>query len=196
MRICFVRHGQTDWNLQKRMQGREDVPLNATGLRQAEQLGRVIVAHKWAAIVTSPLSRAYDTAVVLGKHCGLADISKDEGLIERDFGNVAGTTCDEKYRGTFNFDMPGIEPYKLLEERAYSTLIRISKRFRGSDVIVVSHGDTISALIYKLSDGRINADMVCLKNACMNLVSGDDRGFKIVFFNKTCDDANEIFPLY
>ena len=60
--ICLVRHGETDWNLHRRYQGWEDIPLNETGRGQAQVVALAIAGEEWDAIVASPLSRAYATA--------------------------------------------------------------------------------------------------------------------------------------
>ena len=90
--LCLVRHGQTDWNFQEIIQGREDIPLNALGHRQAEESAAFLSQESWDVIVASPLSRAVDTARYIAEACGIdaAHIIQDERFIEREFGAASG----------------------------------------------------------------------------------------------------------
>ena len=89
-----LRHGQTDWNLQMRLQGSTDIPLNATGREQARRAAGILAAQGLTHILTSPLSRAYETAQIAGVACGL-EPEVDARLIERNFGLFEGMTIDE-----------------------------------------------------------------------------------------------------
>ncbi|MGZ3298047.1 MAG: histidine phosphatase family protein [Asticcacaulis sp.] len=92
-----LRHGQTDWNLQARLQGSTDIPLNDTGREQARQAAERLHGLGITRIVSSPLSRALETARIVGERLGLApDI--DGRLIERNFGLFEGLTLDEVRR--------------------------------------------------------------------------------------------------
>ncbi|MGZ3305814.1 MAG: histidine phosphatase family protein [Asticcacaulis sp.] len=92
-----LRHGQTDWNLQARLQGSTDIPLNDTGREQARQAAELLHGLGITRIVSSPLSRALETARIVGERLGLApDI--DGRLIERNFGLFEGLTLDEVRR--------------------------------------------------------------------------------------------------
>lgn len=89
-----LRHGQTDWNLEARLQGSTDIPLNDTGRDQARHAGEILKSHGLTKIVASPLSRALETARIVGEATGLTpDI--DARLIERNFGLFEGMTIDE-----------------------------------------------------------------------------------------------------
>ena len=92
-----LRHGQTDWNLQARLQGSTDIPLNDTGREQARHAGGVLKAHGLTQIVASPLSRALETARIVGEALGL-EPSVDARLIERNFGLFEGMTIDEVHQ--------------------------------------------------------------------------------------------------
>lgn len=99
--VCLVRHGQTDWNLIKRLQGRENVPLNENGHDQARLVSTVIKNTKkmgvtYAAVCTSPLSRAVATAEYIATSIGLGEPTVVDRLIERDYGELSGLTLDER----------------------------------------------------------------------------------------------------
>src|SRR5580704_12785258 len=134
-KLYFVRHGETDWNAERRLQGRLDVPLNALGRKQAarcgELLGRLFAAGGTApqqfAFTASPLSRARETMEILRAALGLApdDYAIDSRLAELSFGSWEGLTYKEvraldrsvlatRERDKWNFQPPGGESYAQL----------------------------------------------------------------------------------
>jgi len=92
-----LRHGQTDWNVELRLQGSTDIPLNDTGRIQAARAAEVLAAEGITRIIASPLSRALETARIVGRHIGL-EPETDARLIERNFGLFEGMTIDEVRR--------------------------------------------------------------------------------------------------
>ena len=87
--LYFIRHGQTDWNLQKKIQGITDIPLNETGIREAQSAATEMAKKKWDRMISSPLSRARQTAEILNKDIGFP-IETDERLCEFDLGDLEG----------------------------------------------------------------------------------------------------------
>jgi len=94
MRLILVRHGQTEWNRLRRIQGISDQGLNETGLRQAEALAEALSDKNVAAIYTSPLKRARETALAIGRHHAAEEVTLP-GLREMDAGEVDGLTYQE-----------------------------------------------------------------------------------------------------
>ncbi len=92
--IYLARHGETDWNLEHRMQGRVDIPMNAVGEEQAGRLADSLAGIKIAAIVSSPLRRAARTAEIVGGKLGLP-VAYNPNLIERSFGEAEGLLREE-----------------------------------------------------------------------------------------------------
>ena len=90
----FLRHGETDWNARNLSQGNVDVPLNEVGLAQARTAAEVLRTRGIRSVVTSPLSRAYDTAVIVGEHIGVPLEVEDE-LREVAFGVQEGQPMAE-----------------------------------------------------------------------------------------------------
>ena len=84
-RICLIRHGQTTWNKERKIQGLEDIPLNETGYRQAKDCGEALLKAGWSGckIVSSPLTRALETAKCIGEVLGIPEIGIAENLKER-----------------------------------------------------------------------------------------------------------------
>ena len=118
--ICFLRHGQTDWNLQFKMQGREEVPLNQSGIAQAVDCAKGLKKAKdecgieFTKIVSSPLSRAVDTAKIIKEETGCEILEIDERVIERDFGELSGLVYEEYSKATFN-NVPEIKTVETVE---------------------------------------------------------------------------------
>ena len=85
MRFALIRHGQTDWNAQRRLQGRTDIPLNDTGRAQAEAAATRIDRAEWDLVVSSSLGRARETAAILATRLDLPVAGAYDVLVEQDF---------------------------------------------------------------------------------------------------------------
>ena len=144
--VCFIRHGQTDWNLQARMQGREEVPLNETGIAQARECAKGFkdaldrAGVSWTKIISSPLSRASDTAKIIKDAVGCEYFGIDERIIERDFGEMSGLVYEEYSRATFN-NVPEIKTVETIESlmERLNAFIKDNVKM-GERVLVVTHG--------------------------------------------------------
>ena len=94
--ICLVRHGETDWNLAGRMQGRDNIPMNETGRAQGRACAEAFAEAKracgacWDKVYASTLDRAVETGTFISRALGLAAPEKVEALLERDFGKYSG----------------------------------------------------------------------------------------------------------
>lgn len=93
--VCLVRHGETDWNLQQKCQGKTDIPLNTTGERQARETGEYVKDFSWDIIVTSPLKRAKRTAEIINEYLHLPIVEMDD-FKERDYGDAEGMPLEER----------------------------------------------------------------------------------------------------
>ena len=147
-RIYLVRHGETDWNLQRRIQGSTDVPLNDTGRAQARRAGELLATREWDAVVASPLSRAFETASIIATEVGLPDPTTDPRLVERSYGDAEGleiSEVDRIYPGDTH--VPGREGRQDVAARALDVLIEIGEANPNKAVIVVSHGGLIRSVL-------------------------------------------------
>jgi uncharacterized phosphatase len=173
--IGLLRHGQTNWNIDFRLQGVTDIPLNETGIEQARTAGQVIAksAHEgnsWDLILSSPLSRARDTAVMVSEALGVSGISIEELLLERSFGEAEGLSHEEwkaKYDDTNH--VPGGETLEQLEARAWILLQRLLDQHEGKRVLTVSHGALIRTLLRLVSKGEFPREGERLGNACLSI---------------------------
>ena len=88
--LYLVRHGETDWNRDRRIQGSTDIPLNETGRLQARRTGTLLARRSWDAIITSPLSRAAETAAIIADELGLPAPQIVDAIVERAYGEAEG----------------------------------------------------------------------------------------------------------
>jgi len=146
--IYLVRHGETDWNLQKRIQGSTDIPLNDTGRAQAAATGRLLASREWDAIITSPLSRAAETAGIIAEAVGLPTPEVLDTIVERHYGEAEGLDHDE-IEAMFpdNAEVPGRETREAVAARVIPAIVQLAERHPGQSIIVVSHGGVIRAVL-------------------------------------------------
>ena len=154
--ILLIRHGETLWNQQGRMQGQSDSPLTALGLQQAHQLARRLKEASFTALYSSDLGRAHQTARCVADETG-HEIVADQGLRERDFGIFEGLTNNEikerhpEQYALFasrdpHFAMPGGESAARFRDRCVGCLEKIAGRHAGETLVVVTHGLVLDAL--------------------------------------------------
>lgn len=178
--LGILRHGQTDWNIDFRLQGVTDIPLNETGIAQARDAAAVIDPADWDLILTSPLSRARDTAQIVAEVNGLGDARVETLLLERSFGEAEGLGHEEwkaKYADT-NV-VPGGESLSELETRANQLLDKLAIEHAGKRVLAVSHGALIRKLLRIVSAGEFPRDGERLGNASMSIFIHDGTGWFI-----------------
>lgn len=162
--VYFVRHGVTEWNRQRRFQGQLDIPLSAEGLKQAALVANWLANQQrnFAAIYSSDLLRARQTAEKIGKQLGLEPILSKE-LREINVGDWQGLSYDEVnerypgqieewYRTIDRFTLPGGESVPLVQRRTFALFRSLLERHAGQAIIVVSHGMALSALIAAIHD--------------------------------------------
>lgn len=162
--LCLVRHGETDWNLTRRYQGWADIPLNDTGLAQAGRVAEVIAGEEWDAIVSSPLSRAMQTAQAIAAAAGLDAIVEEADLRERGYGHAEGLTLAERQAKWAGEEWPGLEVYAVMAQRAMAALDRVVERFPGQRVLAVCHGGLINAVLAHISGGEHGSGITIIHN--------------------------------
>jgi 2,3-bisphosphoglycerate-dependent phosphoglycerate mutase len=162
-RLWLVRHGQTDWNAAGRIQGHTPTELNQAGRGQSLALGKLLAKHSFAAIWSSDLPRAVQTAALIAEGAGWSlPVQTTEALRERSFGKFEGATSAEIHaaRTALGLEqtgdladwtgMPGIETNETLWGRVEGSLRELSTGYAGKDVLVVTHGGVISWAVYKI----------------------------------------------
>ena len=157
-RILAIRHGETAWNVDTRLQGHLDIPLNETGLSQAQHLARALAeSEDMDAVYASDLSRALTTAQAIAQVVGQT-VTTHVGLRERHFGAFQGRTYHEIEtelpdhawhwrKRTPDWTPPGGgESLVALRERVVSTVNDIAARHSGQNIVLVAHGGVLDIL--------------------------------------------------
>lgn len=170
MKIYLIRHGQTDWNLEGRFQGREDIMLNGTGILQAQECGRALAGEDFKAIITSPLARAKKTAEIIAGIIQVKQLIADEGITERDFKSVSGMTKAEREAYYTSGGIDDKEPWEALCSRMMESIIKYAKQYYNNNIIMISHGASINSVLSVLSNGETGTGKLLLKNTCINII--------------------------
>ena len=159
-RLWLVRHGQTDWNLEKRYQGHTDFPLNATGLKQAELAAQMLGGRRYAALYSSDLQRARITAEIIGAQIGL-EVIVDQRLREVNLGAWEGMLVGDiqarypdeweaRQRDRLHVRPPGGESVLDVATRIWPAVDDLAARHPGDDIIVVSHGLALATVLCRV----------------------------------------------
>lgn len=154
----FARHGETDWNIERRTQGSSDTSLNEKGRMQAQRVGLSLKERGIDLILSSPQKRAKETAEIIAAELGGVEIVTDAALRERNYGILEGLTLAEaEARGMFTFreqsltgsgfTPEGGETVETLEARVREALLRHKKDHAHRNIAIVSHGGTLRTLI-------------------------------------------------
>ena len=153
--IVLARHGETDWNRDGRFQGQADPPLNEHGREQARQLAERLSVQRFAALYSSPLRRARETADIVAGRLGLAVVPVDD-LQEIDVGSWSGFTRHEVQSRfpaayarwlAFTAGWDGGETYDELKRRVVAAVLGVARRHPDERILIVTHGGPIRALL-------------------------------------------------
>ena len=208
-RIVAVRHGETAWNVELRMQGQLDVPLNDTGRWQAARLAEALADEPFDAIYASDLARAFETAQIVAHAQGRAVIA-DAHLRERCFGVFQGLTFDEvaarwpdgarRWRQREpDYAPEGAESLEAFAARAVAAVDRLAAAHPGQSIAVVTHGGVLDSLYRAAARVALQpARSWALGNASINRLLHTAQGFALVGWNDTAhlerpplDEADE-----
>jgi probable phosphoglycerate mutase len=151
--IVLVRHGETDWNRERRFQGHADTPLNDAGRAQAADLADSLTSERLVAVYTSPLQRAYETAALIAVRLGL-DVRPLDALREIHVGLWEGLTIDEVKEGYpesasagCHSGWPGGETYDELSARVLPALVGLAHEHANERILVVTHAGPVRAAL-------------------------------------------------
>lgn len=190
-RIIAIRHGETEWNLDFRIQGHLDIALNERGRWQAERVADALRDEPISAIYSSDLQRAFDTARALGRAVGLTPIP-DPGLRERGFGRFEGRTFAEVEQASPetalrwrkrdpDFAPEGGENLLTFRLRLLAVCERLARAHPGEQIVLVAHGGVMD-ILYRAATGQ---DLQAarsweLRNAAINRLLWNGRGYTLV----------------
>jgi probable phosphoglycerate mutase len=147
--ILLARHGETDWNVERRVQGHSDTPLNETGRAQARALADALAREPIEAVYSSDLLRAHETARIVAEGRGL-EVTAIRDLRERHFGTWEGLTDDEifaRYPEASTGSWGDGETREEMATRIFEALQRIAETHPDGHVLVVSHGGPLRAVL-------------------------------------------------
>lgn len=195
--IYLTRHGETEWNIEKRLQGRGDSPLTKDGIQRAKELRDRIKNIDIDVIYSSPIKRALNTANILRGNKNI-DIVTDDRLMEMCFGDYEGKKIDIIQKENPNWDIklimqgnveicaPNGENLKEVRERISKLMNKIIAENIGKSILIVTHGITLKALMYYFKDEDVNSEV--MGQATLTKINIDEKNnFYIEFKN---DDSH------
>ncbi|MCK5654126.1 MAG: histidine phosphatase family protein [Dehalococcoidia bacterium] len=196
-RIILVRHGQTEWNRQERFRGWVDIDLDATGLRQAEAAAERVARWDVAAIYSSPLRRAMDTAQIIANRLSLPVVPL-EGINDMNFGIWQGLSIGEvkeSYPELFDLwryspqrlEIPQGESLEDVRKRVVATIDDLTARHEGSTVAMVTHRVVCKVLLCHLL-GLDNSHFwqIAQDTTAINLFEITEGKATVTLLNDTC----------
>jgi probable phosphoglycerate mutase len=195
-RILAIRHGETSWNVDTRIQGHLNIPLNDTGHWQADRLGQALAGEDIAAIYASDLSRAHETAQYVGRATGVS-VVPELGLRERGFGAFEGRTFAEielalpdqaeRWRKRDPAFAPtGGESLLQVRERVLAAVNRLAQRHPGELIVMVAHGGVMDVLYRAATRLDLQATRTwLLGNTAVNRLLWTSEGLSLVGWSDT-----------
>ena len=195
-RLFALRHGETAWNVDTRIQGQLDVPLNETGRWQAERLAQALADEQLVAVYASDLMRAHETALAVGRVAGVPVLS-ERGLRERGFGRFEGHTfaeIEQRWpeeslrwrRRDPDFGPGGGETLRAFYARCVGAASRIAAAHPGQTIALVAHGGVMDCLYRAALRIGLEAPRTWqLGNASINRLLFTEAGFAMVGWSDT-----------
>lgn len=198
--ILLIRHGETDWNAVRRLQGQLDIPLNEEGLRQAAALGAALSGEPLDAIYSSDLSRAVATATPLAEAHGMA-VRMDVGLRERCYGAFEGLLYGEigarypdawrafrarEVDARFPEGERSAETLREFSTRCVDVVTRIASRHMGQRIAMVAHGGVLECVYRVAKDiGLLAPRDFEIRNASINRLRWDGENLTVLQWSDT-----------
>lgn len=185
--LYLVRHGETAWNRQRRIQGLTDIPLNDTGREQARTTGMLLTRRPITRIVASPLSRARETAEIIAAQLGLREPELREAFVERNYGEAEGLDFHEiDVRYPPGVEVPGRESREDVAARVIPALQSLAVEYPGEAIAVVSHGGAIRAALMTAEPRR---GFGPITNGSVHSFHVADADLRLVAFNDPIEVA-------
>jgi uncharacterized phosphatase len=193
--LFLVRHGETDWNLQHRIQGLTDIPLNETGREQARATGELLASRQWDGVYSSPLLRAFETASIVATATGQDTPQTIEALVERNYGDAEGLNFGEiERRYPDRSTVPGQEDRDAVVARVVPALEELAEAHPGESLIVVSHGGAIRAVLTAVDPASSHG---MITNGSVHSFRFDGDGLRLIAFDdpiesESLDEQNAV----
>ena len=200
MRLFLVRHGETEWNAERRAQGRSDIDLSEAGRCQAQALAQALAEESIAGVYSSPMQRAHATATIIAAPHGLP-VVVHSGLNELDQGDLEGLKQEEMRErypellrrwvaGDTSVKLPGGESMEELQSRVWTAVQDILIQHQVSTVAIVSHNLAILAYICKALGVPLSVfRRLRQQTGSLNLFEVNDGHHTLVRFNDVCHNG-------
>ncbi len=192
--VFLVRHGQTEWNLELRLQGRENIPLNEEGLVQSKECAELfaLAAKRYGVsiskIYSSPLSRAMGTADIIANALGNKRVIPLGIFTERNYGELSGLTLEERKKKFPKGEKQalGVEPVPSTANRMKRGLSEICHA-KNRQVLIVTHGGVANALFMSITRGKIGTGKNITVNCGICLLAANKTATIPLAYNLTGD---------
>ncbi|WP_443218472.1 histidine phosphatase family protein [Rathayibacter sp. YIM 133350] len=171
-RVALVRHGETDWNARGVIQGSTDIELNESGRVQAAAAARSLRDFGATVVVSSPLSRACETAAVIAAGLGIDAAGTDHRLTERNYGAAEGVAVTDAHRRWPHHDYPGAEPFDRVAARGSAAVEDLAEAYERP--VAVAHGTLIRVTVEALTGEPVPR----LDNGAIVLLEDDGSGWR------------------
>jgi len=193
-RFGLIRHAQTRWNREKRIQGQSDSPLTADGKRQAARWGQILKPFSWDRIIASDTGRAHETAKLINAVLNIS-LTTDTRLREQDWGQWVGKTIAQlkterpqelkkQEKTGWGFCPPGGEDRGNVQKRSEKVLLEAAAQWPGNNILVVTHEGVIKSLIYRLYGRNFLAtEPAVIKPYHLHRLAHDEDGLKVEVLN-------------
>jgi broad specificity phosphatase PhoE len=186
--LYLVRHGETDWNRQRRIQGMTDIPLNETGRAQARATGALLSRRRWDAVYASPLSRARETAELIAAELSLPAPTLLDELVERDYGDAEGMDwLQVETQFPHGSAVPGRETREQVAARVVPALVRLAESRPGQALVVVSHGGAIRAVLTEVDP---ESQFGMITNGSVHSFRLEEGGLRLIAFDDPLEDES------
>lgn len=176
LKVCLIRHGETDWNAKGIIQGTLNTELNNRGKQQAESCANYLSKENWDLIISSPLSRAKETATIIANKISLNAHIMDE-FMEKHYGEAVGSPLNNQ---TLH-DQAG-EQFILFKKRVFIGLNRLIENYDNKKILLVTHGDVIQVILTTLFHG--NEYNIKVNNASLSEIEYNNIQWAINYFNR------------
>jgi uncharacterized phosphatase len=187
--LYLVRHGETDWNRARKIQGSTDIPLNDTGRAQAARTGTLLARRSWDGVASSPLSRALETAQIIGRTVGIGEIETIDQIVERRYGEAEGLEDRELARRfPGSTPVPGRETREAVAARVIPALIGLAERHPDSNLIVATHGGVIRTVLNAVAPASPGHRGIPITNGSVHSFRHIDGGLELVAFDDPIEE--------
>lgn len=190
MKIYLLRHGETNWSKEGRLQGHTDIPMNEKGIEQINIAGDFLfrTGEIIDLIISSPLVRAWKSAEIVADKIGYKkeDIVLEQDFIERSFGLGEGLTQEQRNVRFPDRRYPNVESVEDLCERAGIAITKCVKKYCGKTILITAHGAILKAVLTAATKGKYpyNEGNVSLGTGELCLLEYEGEVFEVVYAKK------------